>query len=172
MNDFVQHTIPSTSTSVQCPPSTPCVAGVGFQSLEAYLVSRDADCTRLMCSPARHQAHCTRSPSSAGPGIFTPSLRQPRLQASAHHQTSLPYPAFQPDFFLSAPSFFSFLSLLPPLSNSKCPAFCASSFSVWPTSPELLLCLILFCLIIDAFLGLMTRVPRWMRWADDLDRVC
>ena len=52
-----------------------------------------------------------------------------------------------------------FLSLFPPLSISKCPAFCAKSFSVCAVKPQLLLCLILFCEMMDAFFGLMTRAP-------------
>lgn len=53
----------------------------------------------------------------------------------------------------------SFLSLLPPLSISKWPAFDASSFSVCPTKPDELLCLILFCVMMEVFFGLMTRAP-------------
>lgn len=77
--------------------------------------------------------------------------------------------AFQPLFFLSPGSL---LSLFPPLSISKCPAFCASIFSVLPTSPELLLCLILFCVMMDAFLGLMTRAPVCLRATEDLEFRC
>lgn len=60
-------------------------------------------------------------------------------------------------FFPFLPS--SFLSFLPPLSISRCPAFCANIFSVCATRPALLLCLILFCEMMLAFLGLMTRAP-------------
>jgi hypothetical protein len=63
------------------------------------------------------------------------------------------------------PFFFSsFFSFFPPLSISKWPAFSASIFSVCPTRPAELLCLILFCEMRDAFFGLITRAPGLVRF--------
>jgi hypothetical protein len=79
---------------------------------------------------------------------------QPALQEG-------PWSASNVHFACLLPSFFppSFLSLFPPFNNSRCPAFSAKNFSVTPTSPAELLCLILFCEMILVFFGLITRAP-------------
>jgi len=93
--------------------------------------------------------------------FFHISPMQSSLYHTLHIITQFPSPLHAPHLpaFPCPPSLLSFLSAFPPFKISKCPAFCASSFSVWPTSPHELLCLILFCAMSDAFFGLMTRAP-------------
>ena len=57
------------------------------------------------------------------------------------------------------PSVFSFLSFLPPLNNSKCPAFPASFFSVATIKPEVSFFLSACCFTSSCLFGAMTFFP-------------
>jgi hypothetical protein len=101
------------------------------------------------------------------PRLFFPPLKTPFLPCQ---QACKPNPVHSFNHWRSlqaffAPSLFTLVppirpSFFPPRSNSRCPAFSASSFSVLPVSWLDALCLIFCWDARFAFFGLMTRLPR------------
>jgi hypothetical protein len=120
---------------------------------------------RIYCHPWRHRAQvpCPHAIFDTAYDLCLPFALAHRRAFFVH--SDLPPIHLFPSFPFPASGF---LSLFPPFSISRCPAFCASIFSVCPTSPAPALCLILFCVMMEVFLGLMTRVPRWY-FASGLD---
>lgn len=69
------------------------------------------------------------------------------------------------------PAIDCFLSFLPPRSNSKWPALPARVFSVTACRPAVCFLWMVFARTSEAFLGLMTLLPVWMRCDLFCDRI-
>ena len=111
--------------------------------------------------PPVHVAVSYKKPAFQAPSLGSIILRIRPISTSSStivNPNSPPLHLAPSFFFLSPPIRPSFF---PPLSTSKCPAFSASNFSVLAVNCEVAFFLSLFCEIRFAFLGLMTRVPRW-----------